>query len=972
VLLFFFFSGCGGGSSSGSNNSNVLSITSIKVPQNRTYITNDNLDFNITTNKAVDINTTNGTPYLSITIGNVDRNATYISGDGTNNIQFRYQIQSDLNDTDGISFLQNSINLNGASIQDSSNNNLINSFTVPNLSSVLVDSIAPSVDSIVLLNNPSAGDTNVTYQVNFSKSVQNISINDFNLTLDGSIVANISSISSSSGSSIEVEVDNISQDGNLTLNLKATHSIIDSVGNSLVGGYTNGEKFNNSNVLSITSIKVPQNRTYITNDNLDFNITTNKAVDINTTNGTPYLSITIGNVDRNATYISGDGTNNIQFRYQIQSDLNDTDGISFLQNSINLNGASIQDSSNNNLINSFTVPNLSSVLVDSIAPSVDSIVLLGNPKGGYATIVFKATFSENVSNISIDDFNLTTTGTASANIIDVSSSSGDDVNISVSNIVGQGTLKLNLKTTHNLTDTAGNSLIGGFYGIDIHNVDISIPTVLSVTVPLDGNYSIGSILDFNLTISEDVNVTGTPRLVLNIDGNTTQYATYISGTNSQNLIFRHTVSAGLLEDYDGIELFLNNIDLNSGMIEDNVTNDLNTTLNSIGSLSNVNVDNKAPVFQNSATIPAICESETEISFEVNATDITDVSYNIVGTDFSLNGTSLELSGSDTDFETKPSYSAIIFATDMVGNETNQTVTLDILDKDDESNLYIKYVVYDDNLTNNDASDDIVYIYFNKKIDETTIDNNVPNNNYTIRVKGSVSPNNPYSEYSNSLFNSNKIYLVSGNEPFDVNGTAPDTNLSIKTNQIMDWDDDESCKSYPTNPELNQTVATKIEYILKTEQDLGGYKDNGNRDPNNYYDDGYYDIGRDRNYTRDDINGTVIDNMTNLMWQDDINKINSFNNANTYCDGLLLDGYDDWRMPTIYELSNILSYRRLISGWISSNSFKNHKKNKYWSSTPTTGILGNTKAWYVDFDDLNGSVYYTDKMTLIYTRCVRDL
>ncbi len=122
-----------------------------------------------------------------------------------------------------------------------------------------------------------------------------------------------------------------------------------------------------------------------------------------------------------------------------------------------------------------------------------------------------------------------------------------------------------------------------------------VPTVTSVNVPANATYLQGDNLDFTVNTSENVTVTNTPRLTLSI-GPTTKYANYLSGSGSAALVFRYTVESGL-SDSDGIGL-AGTIDLNAtGVLQDSGGSNLNTTLNSIGSLAAVLVDSAAPSVQ---------------------------------------------------------------------------------------------------------------------------------------------------------------------------------------------------------------------------------------------------------------------------------------------------------------------------------------------------------------------------------------
>lgn len=122
-------------------------------------------------------------------------------------------------------------------------------------------------------------------------------------------------------------------------------------------------------------------------------------------------------------------------------------------------------------------------------------------------------------------------------------------------------------------------------------IDGIAPTVSSVSVPANATYSSGQNLDFTVNTSENVTVNtggGTPRIALTI-GATTRYATYVSGSGTNALLFRYIVdiSDG---DSDGIAV-AGAVDLNSGTIQDAAGNAITTTLNSVGSTTAVLVLN---------------------------------------------------------------------------------------------------------------------------------------------------------------------------------------------------------------------------------------------------------------------------------------------------------------------------------------------------------------------------------------------
>jgi len=59
---------------------------------------------------------------------------------------------------------------------------------------------------------------------------------------------------------------------------------------------------------------------------------------------------------------------------------------------------------------------------------------------------------------------------------------------------------------------------------------------------------------------------------------------------------------------------------------------------------------------------------------------------------------------------------------------------------------------------------------------------------------------------------------------------------------------------------------------------------------------------------DNKNGTVTDEITGLMWQQDTAPdIMDWQNALAYCENLSFGGYDDWRLPTANELQTLAVY-----------------------------------------------------------------
>ncbi|NJL66587.1 MAG: hypothetical protein HC894_06845 [Microcoleus sp. SM1_3_4] len=100
-------------------------------------------------------------------------------------------------------------------------------------------------------------------------------------------------------------------------------------------------------------------------------------------------------------------------------------------------------------------------------------------------------------------------------------------------------------------------------------VDGITPTVSSTafTGAEHPAYVTDDVLELTLTFSEDVTVTGTPRIPIGIDQDN-KYLEYASGTGTDELVFQYTVVAGDVAPIPGQGFSIQdvNIDLNGGTI----------------------------------------------------------------------------------------------------------------------------------------------------------------------------------------------------------------------------------------------------------------------------------------------------------------------------------------------------------------------------------------------------------------------
>jgi hypothetical protein len=134
------------------------------------------------------------------------------------------------------------------------------------------------------------------------------------------------------------------------------------------------------------------------------------------------------------------------------------------------------------------------------------------------------------------------------------------------------------------------------------------------------------------------------------------------------------------------------------------------------------------------------------------------------------------------------------------------------------------------------------------------------------------------------------------------------------------------------------------------------------------DDGYYTWkgrGIERTFIRDAAKNIVTDTKTELQWQDGTTPSSmTWANAVTYCTDLNFGTYDDWRLPTIEELTTIVNKGAVNPSKFTG--FANIVSGYYWSST--TDAWDTSGAWDVNIND--GGDYWNDKTDSYYVRCVR--
>ncbi len=114
-----------------------------------------------------------------------------------------------------------------------------------------------------------------------------------------------------------------------------------------------------------------------------------------------------------------------------------------------------------------------------------------------------------------------------------------------------------------------------------------------------------------------------------------------------------------------------------------------------------------------------------------------------------------------------------------------------------------------------------------------------------------------------------------------------------------------------------------------------------------------------------INGSkiILDNDKGISWEDQPNNEEyNYEEANIYCQGLKLEEYSDWRLPTYTELKSIVKNDRTPT---IDSIFENTLSDWYWTSSKDS----NQVYYSVDFASGEYDTKHPDNIQ--YVRCVRS-
>jgi hypothetical protein len=603
----------------------------VTTPLNISYAPGSTIPFTLTFPIVVVVT---GTPQLNLTIGATARTANYVSGSGTAVLIFNYVVQAGENDTNGIT-LTSLINLNSGTLMYGVTNNCILTFTLPNSTTVLVDSTAPAVTLVTPPSNGTyIGGAILNFSVQFSEIVTVTGTPRLPIILtSGTVYANYLSGTGSDtllfGYTVLTSDDDANGIAMQPLNLNGG-TIVDVVSNNAILTYTPPNTtalLLSGSTPTITSITPPANARYLTGQNVDFTVNFNQAVFVTLT---PRMAMTAANGTVYANYLSGGGTSALIFRYTVAAGDYDSNGIA-LVSPLEPNGGAIQNiTMTTNALLTHTPPNTASILIDGLDPIISSVT---PPANAWYILPNNLNFTVNYS------YPVVVTGSPKISLTIGGSS------VQASYLSGSGTTALIFRYTvaaANL-DTDGIATIsplvlsGGtlkdIFGdnagltFTLPNttgvlVDAVTPTISSVTGPASATYSNAQNVDFSVLFSEAITVIGSPQIALTV-GAAGKIASYVSGSGTSTLVFRYIVENGDL-DADGIAS-ASPINLNAGTLKDAAGNSVSPLNFTPPNTTGVLIDGTVGAI--SSIIPpanATYQTSSNVDFIANFTKPVDV------------------------------------------------------------------------------------------------------------------------------------------------------------------------------------------------------------------------------------------------------------------------------------------------------------------------------------------------------------
>ena len=547
----------------------------------RTYAAGEDIEVTVTFSKEVAVT---GSPQLTLNVDGKDRTAGHGSVTGAA-VTFSYRVADRETDTDGVSIEANSLSLNSGTIKDSTDDidAVLNHRAVAANAGHKVDGVKPELATAV-----GAVANGATLTLTYNEPLDGTSMPAAStFTVAGGSQSRTVSGVRVSGSTVELTVDPAVEQGETGIRVSYTvptgmgaSPIRDAVGNAALGlssePVTNETPDTIAPTVSLVEITSDpgSDRIYAPEDEIQVTVTFSEPVDVERT---PRLMLKVGDRDRPAGYLEGTGTTELVFGYEVVKGDEDSDGVSIDANSLSLSGGTIKDASKNSAdLDHDGLAADSGHKVDGAGPDLAET---GGAVVDGTTLTL--TFDEPLDRGSAPEASAfrVAGGDTSRTVTDVALS-GSAVLLTLDPAVEHGETGIRVSYTvptgtgvSPLQDVLGNEA-DRLSNLPVTNEtpDTTPPAVSKLEISsdpgTDRTYAAEDDIQVTVTFSETVEVTGTPRLQIELGGGS-RTADYGGGSGTAALVFAYEVE-DRESDTDGVGIEADS--LSGGTIRDEARN----------------------------------------------------------------------------------------------------------------------------------------------------------------------------------------------------------------------------------------------------------------------------------------------------------------------------------------------------------------------------------------------------------------
>lgn len=515
----------------------------INLPANKTYDQSENIDISLIHDAAIAVS---GVPRIALTIGSDIVYTDYFAGSGTSNIVFRYDIQPTDQDLDGLE-ISSSIDLNGGTLRFAQQGVLYDANTsLPSVdtSGILVSSQV--VSQLVITNGPSNTSENTTINPAVTVEFRDASNNLVNTTDNMTVTISANPASGSlTGTTTVAAVNGVATFNNLQINNYGSGYTLAFSAGALSVTSSSFDILNGAPTVSITSAGTI----------LDANKSA-YTVSGNCSENTFAVSVDIGSLNYTPTCTGGSFSTGIV-------------DVSTLPEGTTTITANHNDGTNN------AVPASVNVEKDTDVPDVNSNTIVAATYNLGDTITLELVFDQIVNVTGNPRVELTLNSQSSNPLYATFSGGSGSTTLSFTHNVAAGDADPDGIVVDNLIELAGGTILDAngnpanpaivTTSFPSAIVDSAVPSITSFVEPVNATYPDGVGLLFQVNFDEAVNITGVPRISIDLGGSTV-YADYKTGTGSAGLEFEYIIQPGD-GDPNGITLNSTSIELNGGTIK---------------------------------------------------------------------------------------------------------------------------------------------------------------------------------------------------------------------------------------------------------------------------------------------------------------------------------------------------------------------------------------------------------------------